>query len=163
MVFRPEKQKMKLQKSGQFFIIALVVILSGIPLAVRGAVSMEADQMCLASWDYGCPCGAVCKKGGPPGGQGCPCGEAPPGGQVTGKCVAAINCKGIGTEKGGIGDLKGMLDILKVVMDVLKKKEQGGDGGGGGGDGGQFSTTTCRTYYRVTTPSTDPCAYYVPP
>ena len=165
MVFRPEKRKMKRQKSGQFFVIALIVILSGIPLAVRAAVSMEADQMCLAFWDYGCPCGMVCKKGGPPGGQGCPCGEAPPGGKVTGVCVQATNCKGTGTEAGGIGDLKGMLDLLKGVMDMLKKKEDGGGGGGGGGDGtgGQFGTTTCRSYYQVSVPSSDPCAYYVPP
>ena len=163
MAEEPAVRKMYQQKKLRLATLALAIIFLGVPFVIYAAVSMEADQMCIASWDYGCPCGTVCKKGGPPGGQGCPCGEAPPGGQVTGKCVAAINCKGIGTEKGGIGDLKGMLDILKVVMDVLKKKEQGGDGGGGGGDGGQFSTTTCRTYYRVTTPSTDPCAYYVPP
>src|SRR3989344_824200 len=163
MVFRPEKQKMKRQKSGQFFIIALVVILSGIPLAVRGAVSMEADQMCLAAWDYGCPCGVVCKKGGPQGGQGCPCGEAPPGGKVTGVCVAAINCKGTGTEAGGFGDVKGYLDIMKGVMDLLKKKEGGGGGGSGSDGSAPLGTTTCSAYYQVSVPSSDPCAYYVPP
>ena len=119
--------------------------------------------MCLASWDYGCPCGAVCKKGGPPGGQGCPCGEAPPGGKVTGVCVAAINCKGTGTEAGGIGDVSSMLGILKSVMDLLKKKEDGGGGGDGSDVSAPFGTTTCRAYYQVSVPSSDPCAYYVPP
>ncbi|OGG74137.1 hypothetical protein A3A40_03160 [Candidatus Kaiserbacteria bacterium RIFCSPLOWO2_01_FULL_54_20] len=91
----------------------------------------------------------------------CQCDETPPGGKVTAICVHQLDCKGTGTEKGGLGDAKGFLDIIKGVMDLLKPKEQ--PQSPQQQQQPQTGTQGCTKYYQVTTPSTDPCAYYVPP
>lgn len=132
------------------------------------AVGTAADAMCIASWDYSCPCGMVCKKGGPPGGQGCPCQDTTNSFTTPGKCVAAIKCLATGApgQNGGMGDLKQALDMAKSLLDMMK-----GKGGGGGGDSGGGAATGatnptlggCAQYYNVTLPSSDPCAVYVPP
>lgn len=86
---------------------------------------------------------------------------------VTGICVGLEDCLGqtAVNQQGksqGMGDMKGFMDIMKGVMDMLK-----GKGGGGGGGGGSQPPSTgpagCTAYYQVTAPSSDPCAYYVPP
>lgn len=82
-----------------------------------------------------------------------------------GKCVANLDCKGASftNQEGkseGIGDAKGLLDALKGIMDALKGK---GGGGKGGEQPEQQPQQQCTSYYQVTAPSTDPCAYYVPP
>ena len=56
-----------------------------------------------------------------------------------------------------MGNLKQFLDMLKKLM------EKGGGEGGGGEPQLTASSTACVSYYQVTTPSSDPCAYYVPP
>lgn len=70
-------------------------------------------------------------------------------------------------QNGGMGDIKQALDAVKSILDMMK-----GKGGGGGGGGGEQSGTNpltnptlggCSQYYNVTTPSSDPCAVYVPP
>lgn len=152
-----------------FFVVGILLL---IPLAVQAGMSMKADSMCLPKADpTPCgPCSKMDKIGGkcvPTGNKWmCECYDTPPGGKVTGVCVATFNCEGKSTEKGGIGDAKGMMDALKQVMDMLKQAMQK-KGGGGGGDKGQQpqpgQDQGCKQYYQVTTPSTDPCAYYVPP
>ncbi|MEN9413531.1 MAG: hypothetical protein RLZZ342_618 [Candidatus Parcubacteria bacterium] len=131
------------------------------------AVGTAADAMCIPTWDYGCPCGVVCKKGGPPGGQGCPCQDTTNQYTTPGKCVAAVKCLATGApgQNGGMGDIKQALDAVKSILDMMKG---GGGGGGGGGDQGSNPLTNptlggCAQYYNVTTPSSDPCAVYVPP
>lgn len=104
--------------------------------------------------------------------MGCDCSVSPPTGHVSAKCVASTNCEGTGStnqegKQQGVGDAKGMMDALKQVMDMLKQAMQKG----GGGDKGQQPQQQqqpgldqgCKQYYQVTVPSTDPCAYYVPP
>lgn len=99
------------------------------------------------------------------------CVDKPPGGTVNGICIAQNKCEGSNAtnqegKQQGMGDAKGMMDALKQVMDMLKQAMQK-KGGGGGGDKGQQQQQGqdqgCKQYYQVTTPSTDPCAYYVPP
>lgn len=88
-----------------------------------------------------------------------------------GKCVANLNCKGTSfTDQQGEskspGDAAGMGEALKGIMDMLKQAMKGGGGGGGGGEQPpppQTGKEGCTQYYQVTAPSSDPCAYYVPP
>jgi len=97
---------------------------------------------------------------------GCSCKShvAPTGGT----CVATNNCKGTSfkDQKGqtqGMGDMKGMMDMLKGLMDALKGKSGGGGSPPPPPPTGAEGQKTCTSYYQVTVPSTDPCAYYVPP
>jgi hypothetical protein len=82
---------------------------------------------------------------------------------VTGHCVkygvchadtaaAAPGSTGSGS---GIGDLSSLMGAISKMLGAL--------GGGGGGGSGGGSPTGCTQYYQVSTPSSDPCAYYVPP
>ncbi|MBI2612971.1 hypothetical protein HYW59_04180 [Candidatus Kaiserbacteria bacterium] len=91
-------------------------------------------------------------------------------------CVTVGQCKGISyTDQQGQtkspGDAGGFQEIMKQAMGMLQQlmqaKQQkqppppppppsGGAGGAGGPEG-------CTQYYQVTAPSTDKCAYYVPP
>ena len=99
----------------------------------------------------------------------CPC--SPAGFAVSAKCVGPNNCQGTGfTGQDGksnpIGDMSKMAEALKGIMDKLMEALKGGGGGGGGSppppptDPNQ---KTCTSYYQVTVPSSDHCAYYVPP
>lgn len=157
----------------------LFVVLSSVALvcaslffwapAPTSAAGTAADAMCIPAWDYACPCGQVCKQGGPPGGQGCPCQDTTNMFTTPGKCVAALKCLATGApgQNGGMGDLKQALDAIKSIMDMMKG-QQGGGGGGGDQSGANPNGTTpglggCAQYYNVTTPSSDPCAVYIPP
>lgn len=68
-----------------------------------------------------------------------------------------------GEKGGGGGDGKGIMEALKGLMEMLK----GAMKGGGGGDKGQQPPPPgqegCTAHYQVTVPSSDRCAYYVPP
>lgn len=95
----------------------------------------------------------------------CECYDTPvPGHKVKGKCVATFNCKG----DSGTG-LDGAMQGIQQLMGLMEKLMKGGGGGGGGGGGEQgqqqqaAANTGCSQYYQVTVPSSDPCAYYVPP
>lgn len=133
------------------------------------AVGTAADAMCIASWDYGCPCGVVCHKGGPPGGLNCPCSDVTSGFTTQGKCVSALKCLATSAQgqNGGMGDLKQALDMAKSILDMMKGKGGGGGGGDSGAGAGTGATNPtlggCSQYYNVTTPSSDPCAVYIPP
>ena len=92
---------------------------------------------------------------------------------VAGICDAVLHCKAVSV--GGIGGgaatgvdsgLAQLGQMLgSVLKDLMGKGGGGGDSGGGGsGSGGDSAgnSSTCTSYYQVTTPSSDPCAYYVP-
>lgn len=111
-------------------------ILFLIPLAVQAGITKKADDMCkpVIIDQCGCHKKYVPKKGcvADPNMHLCPCWDDPPGGHVSGICVAQINCEGkTSTDQQGktqgMGDAKGMMDALKGIMDMLK-----GKGGGGG-------------------------------
>lgn len=99
------------------------------------------------------------------------CKAVVPGGTTNGICVAKGKCEGenFTDQKGeqqGVGDAKGMMEAMKGVMDMLKEAMKGGGGGGGGQQGQQQqaqSGQNCTQYYQVSVPTTDQCAYYVPP
>ncbi len=142
-------------------------------------MSAKANAMCNP-WFAQCMCNQIPDgKGGCTGGKNtanCPpgvCFDTPPGGKVIGICASANKCEGTGTEKGGIGDMKGFMDMMKSIMDMLKPKDSPpstpppttppGSTCPSGGVADATGKCGCTAYYQVTTPSTDPCAYYVPP
>jgi len=98
----------------------------------------------------------------------CPCkSKVAPAGGI---CIAMQNCQGTSfqDQEGKTqspGDSKGMGDMLKQVMDMLKQAMQQK----GGGDQQQQPQQQQQAQlcpqgtYQVTTPSGDPCAVYVPP
>src|SRR3989344_5835370 len=150
-------------------LVSLMGILLTFPLFVNAGISLKADSMCLpdAAPDP-CVCGPkfVPNKGcsGPPTKFMCECFDTPPGGKVTGKCVNTFDCKGTGTEKGGIGDAKGFMDALKGVMGMLQQAMQSKQQQQQQPQPQPLTGTQgCTAYYQVTAPSADPCAYYVPP
>lgn len=155
----------------------LLLVFLVVPFATNARMSAAANAMCNP-WNAACPCGAginppQCDSGGP-NKANCPpgvCIDHPPGGPVPGVCPAAGKCEGTSftNQEGkseGVGDAKGMMDALKQVMDMLKQAMEK-KGGGGDKDKGQQQQQGqdqgCKQYYQVTAPSTDPCAYYVPP
>jgi len=154
--------------------ISLTILLTfvfAVPLVSNAAMSEAANALCTPG-NYGCFFGSP-----PPRGQSGPCMllkpcydvvQTMPLKVVAGECMAQKKCEGkkFTDQKGntqGVGDAKGFLDIMKGIVDLLK----GGQGGGGSGSQPppqpQTGTQGCTRYYQVTTPSTDPCAYYVPP
>lgn len=138
------------------------------PFFTQAAMTDAANAMCIPAWDYTCPCGPPCGKGRPPGGLNCPCFDVVPGGKVTGVCIAANKCEGVtytglGGASQGVGSLQQFMQIIEQVKGLLGG---GQSGGGGGGDYGSYTGADaqgCSAYYQVTAPSSDPCAYYVPP
>lgn len=85
-------------------------------------------------------------------------------------CVSPGVCGGQGSS-GQNGGMQGMQQALQQAMQMLQQLMQGGGGGGGGspsggggsGSGGTGAPGGCTNYYNVTTPSSDPCAVYIPP
>jgi hypothetical protein len=128
------------------------------------AVGTAADAICFEPGM--CQYGTRCGKNGPPGVLNKPCSDSTNGFTTSGKCVAPFKCLATSAQgqNGGMGDIKQALDAVKSILDMMK-----GGGGGGGGGGGEQSPATnptlggCAQYYNVTTPSSDPCAVYVPP
>ena len=145
------------------FFLSFVFLLLLSP-RVSLAVGTDGNLACFPSYDWGCACGVVCHKGGPPGGLGCPCGESTNAFGTAGKCIAAHKCLADTTNGGGLTDPSKLLEMVKGLIDALK----GGGGGGGGGetpppvDPNTGQSVGCTTYHQVTTPSSDPCAIYVP-
>jgi len=167
------------------FFLSLLVISPALVYA-------DANAQC-AMWNPACPCGMGIEMnlltGQCPGSgntAGCPvgtCQEQTPKGPVQGICATAGKCKGVLTAEGkgvGLGQVQGIMDGLKGLMQGL----QGMGGGGGGGGQGQgqqgqgqgmgglgtglgttpWTGTTCTgAQYTVSYPSTDPCAVYQPP
>ena len=156
--------------------VLTVALVSLFPFAVR-AMSDQADQMCNPVIML-CPtCGMVpdangnCIQKGPQANKYmCPpgiCKDTTSGFTTLGTCVAPNKCEGKVTAEGKSPGLGQVGDILKGIMDALKGMKGGGGGGSPppspSGTGATPNGVTCSTYYQVSTPSSDPCAYYVPP
>src|SRR3989344_6384055 len=149
-----------------------LALLFAVPLVSQAALDMSADSIdcrpdatpkgcppCSKQkmWKNGCESDPAQTK------WGCPCkSQVVPAG---GLCVATNNCQGnwFKDQQGKTqspGDSKGFMDALKGVMDLLKQamqKDQQQQ------HQPQTGTQGCTTYHQVSTPTTDPCAYYVPP
>lgn len=84
---------------------------------------------------------------------------------TAGHCQSPILCKG----ETGDGKGLGMEQLGKAIMDMMQKLMQGKPGGDSPPPPPPPPTDPtkdakgCTTTYQVTTPSTDPCAMYVPP
>lgn len=152
---------------GAFAILALILAAYAVMIPSRaGAVGTAADAICFEPGM--CQYGTRCGKNGPPGVLNKPCSDSTNGFTTQGKCVAPFKCLANSAQgqNGGMGDIKQALDAVKSILDMMKGK--GGGGGGGGGEQGAQPGTNpalggCTQYYNVTTPSSDPCAVYVPP
>ena len=104
-------------------LVICIWILLVIPLALYAAEFTGSNAICSAAFDWsGCEFPMVNPQTKKLCGKGLPCDASPPGGAVTAKCLTFNNCKGVSTEKGGLGDAKGFMDLIKGVMDMLKGK-----------------------------------------
>lgn len=127
------------------------------------ATGTAADAICFEPGM--CQYGTLCGPGGPPGVLNKPCGESTNGFGTYGVCVAPKKCLAKSSD-GQNGDMQGMQQALQALQQMLQQMKGGGGGGGGSGSGTGTDTTGpggCTQYYNVTTPSSDPCAVYVPP
>jgi hypothetical protein len=89
----------------------------------------------------------------------CTCVDNTSGFTTTGKCISTGVCRGDSTSDGkSLGDLKGIMDLAKGLLDMLKPKEKGG---GGSGDQGQNPLANlyppCTTNPATGTVSPIPC------
>ena len=102
------------------------------------AILDDGDKMCVPVIPQ-CGCGKIMGPKGCVAGPNkfmCPCKDTTGGFTTTGMCVSNFNCKGMSTSDGKtLGDLKGIMDLAKGLMDMLKPKEKGGGGGGDSGAG----------------------------
>lgn len=172
-MFQGISLKGKFRSKDDLFVVALflLALLFLVPIIAKAGMSEKADAMCVPVKQE-CFCGMFKDQKGNcriPGNKFmCECFDTPPGGKVTGTCVGNYDCKGEGStnqqgQQQGMGDAKGMMDMMKSLMDSLKGK----GGGGGGGDQSQQpqqnQQQACTSFYQVSVPSSDPCAYYTPP
>ena len=162
---------MSVAKQSIVFVIGVVALVFFSFAPRVNAVGLEGDAMCNPVIPS-CPCGTVPGPKGCTGGANkfmCPpgvCIDNTSGFSTPGTCIAPNKCKALSTSgPDGFG-----LDIVKQMLgSLMQKLMQGSKGGGGGESGagtgalGDQGKTGCTSYYRVTTPSTDPCAYYVAP
>lgn len=144
---------------GGVLVASVALIFLGVSMGTARTVSAAGSPACVCQMDPKKP-------------QYCPtvfCQDTTNGYVSFGHCSAPGICKGEGSsgQNGGMGDLKQALDAVKSILDAMKGK--GGGGGGGGGEQPGTNPLTnptlggCSQYYNVTTPSSDPCAVYVPP
>lgn len=134
-----------------------------------GAEGLMGDMQCVG---LQCPCGTGPGQNGPCSGAGngklnCPCSDVTSGFPTSGICVSATppKCKAVSTGgKDGFG-LDKVMQILGPLMQQLMKGGQGGGSGSGSGSTGSTPSNSsgCAQYYQVSVPTTDACAYYVPP
>ena len=82
------------------------------------------------------------------------CQDMTSGFSTAGVCATPGVCKAMSTGGGGLTDISKLMEGLKGILDAMK----GQPGGGGAG----ASTAGCTNYVGTSTPSTDPCSYYVP-
>ena len=151
-------------------IVFFYIFITPKPVAATG---MDADAMCNPVI-LQCGCGRVPGPHGCTGGANmwqCPCGDTTNGFSTKGICVAQNKCLALQTS-GQNGGMEGMQQALQQALQMLQQLMQGGGGGGGGGSpsggggfgaGGTGGPGGCTNYYNVTTPSSDPCAVYIPP
>ena len=121
-----------------------------------------------------CGCGQVKGSNGCTAGSNkwmCPCVQSIPDTNhtVKGICVAPLKCEGqsftnLQGQSTGVGDTGNIIGgIFKGLLDSLMQGLSAGGGGGGSGGGTFGQSAGCTQYYTVTTPTSDPCATYVPP
>jgi len=122
------------------------------PFVQECGCHMQKDQ-----WGHCAPSGNT---------YNCTCGQSENGITVSGICDATLHClaKTVGGMNGGAASSPTSLSQLgQSVAQILQSLMQGGGGSGGSGSGsGTSGTQGCTAYYPVSSPSTDPCAYYVP-
>lgn len=144
--------------------LTLVIVLFGFS-RVTFAFGTQANDMCNPVVVDSCGCHKEMGSHGCVGSANmnlCPCSDTTSGFVTAGICVAQKKCLAQTTNGGGLTDPSKLLEALQQLMQALK-----GGGGGGGGGGSQPPTDTgttagCTTYHQVSTPSSDPCAIYVP-
>jgi len=149
-------------------LLMIVAVFASARFVSAADATTIADRDCLPEMGN-CLYKQICDKSKPasdPKNQGIigkPCKD-PHG--VTGTCTSANICKAtsaLGSNGKGmnVGDLSSLMNSIGSIMKAL-----GGGSSGGGGSGGTPTSPTgssgCTQYYQVTTPSSDPCAYYVP-
>lgn len=144
--------------------ILFTILFIIIPLRAD-AVGTAADAMCNPVIPQ-CPCGQVPNpKGGCMGGANmfmCPCMDSTNSFTTTGVCVAANKCQAQGTSgKDGFG-LDKVAQMLGGLMQQLMQAAKGGGDSGSGSGSSMTGTTGCTTYTQVSSPTSNPCEYYVP-
>ncbi|QQG38004.1 MAG: hypothetical protein HYS26_00410 [Candidatus Kaiserbacteria bacterium] len=142
------------------------IVLFGFALVATAQVNVAegVDQMCI-NYFIQCQANPPCLPK--------PCTTTAAGKTVTGTCTP-IGCKGTGFQglSGGMQGIQGLDQFMGILGKIKELLGGGGKGGGGGGSpatgggaaGGAIpGQSGCTQYYQVTVPSSDPCAYYVPP
>lgn len=138
-------------------------------LSKMGQGIMDSNFQCVPVVPV-CGCGQIMTSKGCRSGPNkflCPCYQPTPVGTIPGICIANQKCEGQSAPgSGGTSNPLGNIGQFTQLLDQVKGLLGGGQGGGGGGDYGSYTDTGtqgCTSYYQVTAPSSDPCAYYVPP
>lgn len=142
-------------------VFAAVLVMTVLIVPARtNAVGLAADVRCQQSG---------CTMSPTPGRPLCAqvvCQDITNGFTTVGFCATPTTCKATGTSgSDGFGT-----QLLQQVLGSLFQKLMQGSSASGSGSGSSApppasssGTTGCTNYYQVTTPTTDPCAYYVPP
>jgi hypothetical protein len=138
--------------------------------------STVADAQCVPAKPV-CGCRLIMEDGKCKSGENkflCPCKD-PRG--VAGICTGDQKCKAVsyqGLGGGSQGIDQGMQALGQALGGIFQKLMGGQPGGGssggssdgsgsGSGGGSGFGGSGCTHYYQVSTQTSDPCAYYVPP
>lgn len=141
----------------------LVVALSFFLPHTAQAVGKQGDLECAASRcnpsnPKGPPCASIT------------CHDNTNGFPTVGICVNSSPGVCLANSSGGQnGGMEGLQQALQAIQQMLQQMKGGGGGGGGGSqspssaDGSTPGLGGCSQYYNVTTPSSDPCAVYIPP
>jgi len=147
--------------AGTMIVAAFIL---GFKPQVTLAVGSAADAICAASQcnqPHKPPCAAVA------------CGDSTNGFSTSGFCVSSTpgicGAQSSSGQNGGMQGLQQAMQALQAIQQMLQQMKGGGGGGGGGGSSSPSGESTtpglggCAQYYNVTTPSSDPCAVYIPP
>ena len=138
-------------------------------LGQLGQPNLSANSQCVPAVPE-CRCGfRMTSKGCKPRPNMylCPCFATVPTGVVKGICIDNDKCQAQNfSGQGGLSQAVGNLGQFTQLLQQVKGLLGGGQSGGGASGGGSYSgadSQGCSSYYQVTAPSSDPCAYYVPP
>lgn len=132
------------------------------------AISMAADKMCNP-WHAECPCnqrwdGKKCVPG--PNTNRCSvgvCKDTVNGYLTEGICVAPNVCRAITTAGQGVDANLSQLQKLIGLSALMTLMNQNKSGTQQSPTPISAGATGCAQYYAVSVPTTDPCAYYMPP
>lgn len=86
-----------------------------------------------------------------------PCKDLTSDQTTSGMCASPGVCAA-NSSSGGLGSIGDLLKSIASMIQALNQQSSSGSGSGSASGSG----STCTQYYQVSTPSTDPCAYYVP-